>query len=1262
TILFRRPSNSATTSGFLDTSTNYTRVVTNGPTTMGTGNKTLRAGWGFKTGTQNYWVRLNTFNTATNPNPTIALDQRLRFKIQASKAVKVGLGVRETGTTAAYGANGGTTGAIEWVGVTNVVSGAPIPNKLVAANTATTLTFNIPFEPQAAFTGDGVVPQNNVKGVLEHLIIKGEGGTGAYSIWLDDFQVIVANNNAYTLVNAPAGASIGYRNGKFSWTPTTAQVGTHTFTVRVTDALGGVDTETITVTVTGTGNAAPVLARIGDKTVNELSTLSFTATATDANAGQTLTFSLLSGAPAGASITSAGAFTWTPTEAQGPGSYPITIRVTDNGSPSSNAQETITVTVNEVNVAPVLAAISDRTVNEGSTLSVTASATDADVPANSITYSLLNAPQGMTINSSSGAISWTPTEDQGPDVVQVTVRARDNGVPSLYADRTFNVTVNEVNVAPVLTIPSSSTKVNTIASFDDKDDEPNGVILFRHPLYSSTSSGFLDATPNSSALVTSPDFPLPDDNTSLKALHTTFSFKTGTTHPWLRLTTYTLNTNHAFVPNPTINLNSKLRFKVYTDKSIKLAIAVRETGFNAPIGFNGGVSGAVEYVGVSGKQANGCPIPTRTIPAGAWTTVEFNLPSEPCANFVGGDGVLASGKGTLEQVAIVPNEGMGAYNVYFDDFEVIETSSTFTVDTLANISFQATATDADRLEGGAQQALVFSLDPGAPANAEIDETTGVFSWTPMPDQSPSTNVISIRVTDDGTPALSDVKNVTIIVNKINTAPYFGNMPDEEIYLENGQTLVWDVDAEDDDLPGDTLSFTLLVKPTGATINSDGVITWTAPSSGTSTNTFTVRVQDNGSPVLFTDETFQVIVTPANAAPVLTLGTARITEPVVNFESFTNNTPNEQVMFRKPSYSSTTTNFLDMGVTNYTTVTTNFPAGNPTAGSKVLKAEWSFRTGISDHWLRLATTDTMFLPNPTINASARLKFDIYTTKTLKVGVGIRETGTSAENGANGGTSGAIEYVGVSSKVGTTPVPVRTVNANTWTTLEFDLQNEPCQTLTGNSILAAGQQVLEHLVLKAEGGTGVYTVYVDNFQVVEVIPSLDSNEEDGVKELYVKAGSTLTFNASAIDTDPVTFGFETTAPVGASLNASTGAFSWTPSAGDAGASYDIGIYVQDNPTNGGLKKQDADEFVVHVVADAVGPQNATDAGMVSAGEAVLLTWDSTAGSTYKVQSKGADGQWVDEQTVVADGSTASASVSSDEDRTYRVVEVSSSGSDE
>lgn len=104
----------------------------------------------------------------------------------------------------------------------------------------------------------------------------------------------------------------------------------------------------ITVSVTTLSNNAPVLGAIGNKVGNEENLITFTATATDPDPGQTLTYSLV-GAPSGASIhPSTGVFTWVPTEAQGPGAYPLTVRVTDNGSPNLSDTEDITITVNEL--------------------------------------------------------------------------------------------------------------------------------------------------------------------------------------------------------------------------------------------------------------------------------------------------------------------------------------------------------------------------------------------------------------------------------------------------------------------------------------------------------------------------------------------------------------------------------------------------------------------------------------------------------------------------------------------------------------------------------------------------------------------------------------------------------------------------------------------------------------------------------------------------------------------------------------------------
>src|SRR5205823_6881799 len=75
------------------------------------------------------------------------------------------------------------------------------------------------------------------------------------------------------------------------------------------------------------------------------------------------------------------------TEAQGPGSYTFDVVVSDG---SLSDFETITVTVAEVNVAPVLGAIGSKNVDEETNLAFTASATDHDIPANTLTFSLAN--------------------------------------------------------------------------------------------------------------------------------------------------------------------------------------------------------------------------------------------------------------------------------------------------------------------------------------------------------------------------------------------------------------------------------------------------------------------------------------------------------------------------------------------------------------------------------------------------------------------------------------------------------------------------------------------------------------------------------------------------------------------------------------------------------------------------------------------------------------------------------------------------------
>jgi hypothetical protein len=215
----------------------------------------------------------------------------------------------------------------------------------------------------------------------------------------------------------------------FSWTPDYNDVGTYEATFVAQSGLYE-DSETIAITVNNV-NRAPVLAAISDKSVNEGSPLSFTISATDADS-DTITYSA-TGLPSGAALTGQ-IFNWTPNYNQA-GTYQITFTATDGQAQSS---KTVNITVSNVNRAPVLAAISDKSVNEGNPLSFTISATDADSDA--ITYSAAGLPSGAAFAGQT--FNWTPNYNQA-GTYQVTFTASDG---QAQISQTVNLTVNDVAV------------------------------------------------------------------------------------------------------------------------------------------------------------------------------------------------------------------------------------------------------------------------------------------------------------------------------------------------------------------------------------------------------------------------------------------------------------------------------------------------------------------------------------------------------------------------------------------------------------------------------------------------------------------------------------------------------------------------------------------------------------------------------------------------------------------------------------------------
>ncbi|RLG23586.1 hypothetical protein DRN85_09115, partial [Methanosarcinales archaeon] len=139
----------------------------------------------------------------------------------------------------------------------------------------------------------------------------------------------------YSIQGKPVGAT--FANQTFSWTPTHSEAGQYDNVTFIADDGEFQDSETITITA----GYAPILDSIGNKSVDENTTLTFTINATDAD-GNLITYSTGS-LPNGAKFdTNTATFDWTPAYGQA-GSYSVTFSATDDIYTDS---ETISITIN----------------------------------------------------------------------------------------------------------------------------------------------------------------------------------------------------------------------------------------------------------------------------------------------------------------------------------------------------------------------------------------------------------------------------------------------------------------------------------------------------------------------------------------------------------------------------------------------------------------------------------------------------------------------------------------------------------------------------------------------------------------------------------------------------------------------------------------------------------------------------------------------------------------------------------------------------
>ena len=212
-------------------------------------------------------------------------------------------------------------------------------------------------------------------------------GSGSYDPNGDDLTYV------WTHVSGPQVALSGANNVTATFqTPRVPDPLTLIFQLDVSDGIT-TGTARLSVTVPDDRNDPPVLQGIGPLEVRETDTLSFTASATDAD-GNDLSFSL-AGAPAGASINSGtGLFGWIPDQSQdGIHLFNVTVRDGDGGT----AYTEVRVTVHDIAPLPVSVRASS---SSAITLTLSEVVTSSDVAPNGFSVSTQQNP--VAINSVTG--------------------------------------------------------------------------------------------------------------------------------------------------------------------------------------------------------------------------------------------------------------------------------------------------------------------------------------------------------------------------------------------------------------------------------------------------------------------------------------------------------------------------------------------------------------------------------------------------------------------------------------------------------------------------------------------------------------------------------------------------------------------------------------------------------------------------------------------------------------------------------------------
>ncbi len=617
----------------------------------------------------------------------------------------------------------------------------------------------------------------------------------------------------YLLDVAPDGMTIDRATGILSWLPTERQLGKHQVQVRTIDARGKSSAIGFPVIVEQPRqNSFPrISSTIGEQFIPQYETWIYQPTAVDGD-NDDLVWDLPF-APEGMVIDSqTGRMSWTAGVARDD-AFDVMLRVKDNQGGADIRKFTIKVFPN--NTPPEVEFVGQQSAVANLPRIYDVKAQDAE---NSpLKYRLFNAPTGMSINVDTGRITWTPTTQQiGLHPFDVLVTDKDQAVTGVAA--TFAVTQSATNDAPAFAVPerlpfSVGRTTSHQLQASDANGDPVSFVFVSGTRVNVSSQGLVSWSPSASDVGNSEFVVEARDG------------RGGISRVTIPVTVWSL-------PSPS-------RPTIMSSPNTT-AVAKQIYSYDPVVDSNS--SGNVRWTVVN--PPSGMSIDSR----------RGSIRWRPSDEQVGKH---------LVRIFVLNDDGSfaGADQVFTIEVRALNTPPQFTSIPLTTTStgqtyvYDAKARDIDR------DSVTYTLVSG-PLGMAVNSQTGQVTW-PVDSTLPATKQqVRIRATDGKGGATEQGFAIDVTTTAPNRFPTIGNDPPQRATVNSLYTF----NAVAIDPDGDSITYSMPVAPTGATIDLNGLVSWTPTAGQLDSQTFAVVARDSRGASERLD--FNVIVFASNRIPAI----------------------------------------------------------------------------------------------------------------------------------------------------------------------------------------------------------------------------------------------------------------------------------------------------------------------------------------------------------------------------------------------------------